>query len=116
MSERTFEVTRVIARTPWDVFDFIADGSQQHVWRERFGAGTAHVVEAEPYTRIEYSDGLVFAVEPQGEDTLVTLSRTRRGKGVVGAATLRMFSRKSAEYDMGALLARIEAGLVYGNM
>jgi hypothetical protein len=116
VSERVFTVQRAIARTPWDVFDFIADSSQQHLWREREGMASQHVVESQPYTRIEYSDRMVFELEPEGEGTLVTLTRSYEGSGFVGVATLRMFSRKSREYDMGALLARIEAAMVYDNI
>lgn len=113
MSERAFTAQRVIARTPWDVFDFIADGSQQSMWRDRHNMAGQYVEESEPYTRILYSDRLEFTFEPSGEDTLVTLTRTREGKGAMGAVSLRMFSRRAGEEEMGALLARIESAMLY---
>lgn len=112
MSTRVFTVQRLIARTPWDVYEFLADESLQSQWRER-GETHGQLVEAEPYTSVEYSSRWVFTIEPQEENTLLTLTRTIEGSGTLNRFGLWFLDRSSRQQDMAAVLARVEAAVVF---
>lgn len=116
MSERTFTVQRVIPRSPWDVYEFLADEGQQTQWRERHTGGWGTVAEASPYTQVVYSDRLIFDIEPEGQETLVRMTKTHSGSGALGGFALRMRSRRTHEDDLMSILMRIESALVYNDM
>lgn len=112
MSAREFAAQRLIARTPWDVYEFLADESQQAAWRERHETRRA-IESAEPYTRIEYAGGSVFTVEPQDEHTLLTLTRRVEPKSTLAKLASKLMNRSTHEAELVTTLARIEAALVY---
>jgi len=107
--ERRFSASLVIAKSPWDVYDFLADEEQQTQWRPRH-APPIEVFEAQPYTRILYANNLEFRIEPEGEGTLLTLERGYVSKSGLG---LRLFGKKAQEEELRDTLKRIEASLLY---
>lgn len=109
MPERRFAASLSIARSPWDVYDFLADEEQQSQWRDRFAAHV-DVVDAQPYTRIAYANNLEFVIEPDGDGTLLSV---RRGYESTSRIGLRLFGKKAQESELLDLLKRIEASLLY---
>jgi len=107
--ERRFSASLVIAKSPWNVYDFLADEEQQTQWRPRH-APPIEVFEAQPYTRILYANNLEFRIEPEGEGTLLTLERGYVSKSGLG---LRLFGKKAQEEELRDTLKRIEASLLY---
>ena len=112
--ERVFSADVVIARTPWDVYELLADPEMQEQWRARGSVVHAEIETAEPFTRIVYGDGLEFDIEPEGtEATRLTATRRRYSRGALGGIGLALVGRRSEEEDLHALLRRVEAVLVY---
>ncbi len=110
MPERRFSAALMIARSPWDVYDFLADEQQQSQWRDRF-AGQVAIVDASPYTRVAFANNLVFEIEP-GDDggTLLTVERAYVSTSRIG---LRLFGKKAQQEELLEVLKRIEASLLY---
>lgn len=112
MSTREFTAQRLIARTPWDVYEFLADETQQTQWRERHEKHRA-IESAEPFTRIEYEGRTVFTVEPQDEHTLLTVTKTVVPTGTLHKFASKMMRSSIHESELATALSRIEAALVY---
>lgn len=109
MPERRFSASLVIAKSPWDVYDFLADEGQQTQWRPRHAPGI-EIFEAQPYTRILYANNLEFRIEPAGDGTLVTLSRGYESKSGLG---LRLFGKRAQQAELLDTLKRVQASLLY---
>jgi len=107
--ERRFSASLVIAKSPWDVYEFLADEEQQTQWRPRH-APVVEIFEAQPYTRILYANNLEFRIEPEGDGTLVTLERGYESKSGLG---LRLFGKKAQQAELLDTLKRVEASLLY---
>jgi hypothetical protein len=107
--ERRFSASLVIAKSPWDVYDFLADEGQQAQWRPRHAPEIA-IAQADPYTRILYANNLEFRIEPDGSNTLLTLERGYESKSGLG---LRLFGKKAQESELLDTLKRVEASLLY---
>lgn len=107
--ERRFTASLVIAKSPWDVYDFLADEDQQTQWRPRH-APEIEIFDAQPYTRIVYANNLEFRIEPEGSGTLVTLERGYESASRIG---LRLFGKKAQESELRDTLKRIEASLLH---
>ncbi|WP_372789357.1 hypothetical protein [Paraconexibacter sp.] len=110
MPERRFAASLAIARSPWDVYEFLADEGQQSQWRDRF-AGHVPIVETRPYTHIALANNLTFGIEP-GPDggTLLSVERGYESTSRIG---LRLFGRKAQQEELLDTLKRIEASLLY---
>lgn len=116
MSSRTFTTEVVMKATPWDVYELISDESQQRQWRDAHTGKHAIVMEAEPYTHVAFSDGVVYELQPEGTGTRVRATRTRHAEGFMAKAGLRLISKRSAEDDMRTDLKRIDSALSFGDL
>lgn len=114
--QRVFSAERVIARSPWDVFELLADESQQYRWRDKWAAKHHPVVEADKYTRIVFENGDIYEIEPEGSDTRLSVRRTFFGEGFMGALNIRMRSKKNYQEELQSELKRIDACLVFGEL
>jgi carbon monoxide dehydrogenase subunit G len=110
--ERTFTADHVIARSPWDVYEFLADPEQGDQWWDRH-AVQLEITEEQPYTRIRFGATMEFELEPEGSGTRLTVRRTYSSRGTLGQIGLRFIGRGSTEQELRALLNRIEMALVY---
>lgn len=115
-ASRTFTVEHVIAATPWDVFELIADPDMQYQWRDPHSDPDALVTESEPYTRVVYSNGQIFELEPEGSGTRLHLTRTHEAHGFFQEVGIRFVSKKTRRNDMEKLLKRIDSALTYGDI
>lgn len=112
MHERRFSATLVIPRSPWDVYEFLADEDQQAQWRPRHAPGI-EILEAQPYTRIVYANNLEFRIEPQDDGTLVTLQRGYESTSGLG---LRLFGKRAQQAELLDTLKRVEASLLWDHI
>lgn len=117
MAVAEYTAEHVIAATPWDVFECLVDPVQQTQWRDRF-KGPQPIEESAPYTRVSFTDGIAFELEPgpEGEGTLLRAVRTRSGNGLTGRFGRWMTSRKSIQESLEEDLKRIESTLLYGDL
>lgn len=104
--ERRYTASHVIAATPWDVYELLVDPDQQGQWKDRYAAHH-DVADASPYTRVEFEDGTVMLLEPEGSGTKLTAQRTRTGNGSTGRLGRWLTSRKSVQEDLLLELKRI---------
>ena len=105
-TERRYTATHVIAATPWDVYEILVDPDQQAQWKDRYAAHH-DVVECSPYTRVEFDDGTLMELEPEGAGTRITSSRARTGNGLTGRVGRWLTSKKSVREDLLLELKRI---------
>ncbi|WP_026910445.1 hypothetical protein [Patulibacter minatonensis] len=110
---RTYAAEHVIAATPWDIFEMLADPAQQGQWRDRWEKH-GEVVEDRAYTYVRFEDGLELTLEPEGAGTLIRASKSRTAETFTAKLGLLFTSRKRVEYDLQAQLKRIGATAEFG--
>lgn len=112
---RTYSAAHRIAASPWDVYELLVDPEQQAQWRDRH-ARHLQVVDERPYTRVEFEDSVVMELEPEGQGTLLTATRTRSGNGLTGRLGLVFTSRSTVESELLLQLKRIGNAVEFGGM
>lgn len=106
MADRPYTAEHVIGASPWDVWELLVSPIEQQQWRDRYTMPVG-VADEQPYTRVEFTDGTVMEIEPEGSGTLLRASTRRTGNGSSGRLGRLITSRRAVESDLLAQLKRI---------
>jgi hypothetical protein len=114
---KTFTAQVVTEASPQRVFEFLADAEHQRQWRDAHSGKFALVMEAEPWSKVAFSDGVVVELYAEGAGTRMHAVRTQTAEdGAIGRLGLRFMSRRAEEERLRQDLMRIDAAVTYDDL
>lgn len=103
---RPYSAQHVATASPWDVYECLTEPDEMAQWRGQHTSALT-VADAYPYTKVEFNNGMVVELEPEGDGTLIKARRSRSSNGMTGRFGRLMTSRKNVEEELLEELRRI---------